>query len=110
MATARIVGSDIKEIRREICARIDQLERDFRLLSIGELGRRADAIRQLAHDNGMASVGGLAAGLGEALSRGGRGAMIRPFVDGMRDAVAGDHQDEASASLYLASVNVRLAG
>ena len=110
MATARSVVPDVEVVQGEICARIDQLERDFRLLSIGELGRRADAIRHLANVNGLGSVAGLAAGLSEALSHGGRDATIRPFVEGMRDAVRCDRQDDASASLYLAAVNVRLAG
>ncbi|MDB5682410.1 MAG: hypothetical protein JWM38_827 [Sphingomonas bacterium] len=80
------------------------------MLSLGELGRRADSIRQLAYSNGLAPVGGLAAGLGEALARGGRGAMIRPYIDGMRDAVRCDRQDDASANSYLAAVGVRFAG
>ncbi len=110
MASARSNVRDSEEVRGEICARIDQLDRDFRLLSIGELGRRADAIRKLAFANGFNPVGRLAAGLGEALARGGRGATVRPFLDGMRDAACGEQQDHASANLYLAAVGVRLAG
>lgn len=110
MASVRTATRDVDEIRREICARIDQLDRDFRLLSIGELGRRADAIRQIAYANGFNPVGGLAAGLAEALAQGGRGATARPFLDGMREAACGDRQDDASANLYLAAVGVRLAG
>ena len=98
------------DVRREICARIDQLERDFRLLSIGELGRRADAIRHVAQTHRLSAVAALAGGLGEALAEGGRGATVRPFLEGMRDAVRGDRQDEASARSYLAAVGVRLAG
>ena len=57
MASAHGTVRDADEVRREICARIDQLDRDFRLLSIGELGRRADAIRQLdAHDDAWANL------------------------------------------------------
>ena len=110
MASMRIVRRDIDEIKREIGARIDQLERDFRLLSIGELARRADAVRHLAHTNDLMPVARLAGGLAEAIARGGRGATIRPFIDGMRDAVRGERQDDDSASSYLAAVGVRLAG
>ena len=110
MASLPIDRREIGDVKCEICARIDQLERDFRLLSVGELGRRADAIRHLAFAHGLTPVGRLAAGLGEALARGGRGATIRPFLDGMRDAVGSERQDDASASSFLAAVGVRLAG
>ena len=110
MAIMRSVQRDLGEVQAEIRARIDQLDRDFRLLSVGELGRRADAIRQLAYGSGLAAVGGLAAGLSEALAKGGRAVTVRPFLDGMRDAVGIDRHDEASASHYLAAVGVRLPG
>jgi len=110
MASMRSDRRDLGDIKSELCARIDQLERDFRLLSVGELSRRADAIRHLAYANGLSPVGGLAAGLCEALSTGGRGATVRPYIDGMRDAVCSDRQDDASANSFLAAVSVRLAG
>jgi len=110
MATVQVARRDLKDVKSEICARIDQLERDFRLLSVGELARRADAIRNLANSYGMMPVGRLAGGLGDALAHGGRGATIHPFVEGMRDAVCSTAQDDDSASRYLAAVNVRLAG
>lgn len=110
MAAVQFARRDLDEVKREICQRIDQLERDFRLLSVGELARRADAIRHLAHGHGLMPVGRLAGGLGDALARGGRGATIRPFVEGMRDAVCAAAQDDATASRYLAAVNLRLAG
>ena len=110
MATMRSDRRDLGDVRSELRARIDQLERDFRLLSVGELGRRADAVRHLAYAHGLTPVGGLAAGLCEALATGGRGATIRPYLDGMRDAVSSERQDDASANSFLAAVGVRLAG
>lgn len=110
MATVRSNWRDLTEVRRELCARIDRLDGDFRLSSAGELGRRADAIRHLAYAHGLKPVGSLAAGLCEALASGGRGATIRPFIDGMRDAVCSEQQDDASARSFLAAVGVRLAG
>jgi hypothetical protein len=110
MLPVRVDRRDIGEVKGELCARIDQLERDFRLLSVGELGRRADAVRHLAYTYDLSPVAGLAAGLCEALASGGRGATIRPYIDGMRDAVCSDRQDDASANSFLAAVSVRLAG
>ena len=40
-------------VHDELCARIAQLDRDFRALSIGELGRRVDAIRKIARTHGL---------------------------------------------------------
>lgn len=94
----------------ELGARIDQIERDFRALSIGELCRRADMVRQLARAHGREPLAQLAGGLRDALARGQRGTAIHPWLDGMRgalDLVAGD---EASTRAFLASVTVRLGG
>jgi hypothetical protein len=115
MVPARIDRQDASDsglsgVKSELCARIDQLERDFRLLSVGELGRRADAVRHIAFANGLSPVAGLASGLCEALAAGGRGATIHPYIEGMRDAVCSDRQDAASANSFLAAVSVRLAG
>ncbi|MGH6780532.1 MAG: hypothetical protein ACREB5_00295 [Sphingomonadaceae bacterium] len=97
-------------VRDEICARIAQLDRDFRLLSVGELGKRVDAIRQIARANGLEPVSRLAAGLGDTLARGGRGPSVRPYLEGLRDAADCEHQDEETARAYLAAVNLRLMG
>jgi len=111
MATACMMdlgGND--PVRGELSARIQQLDRDFRLLSIGELGRRVDAIRHLARANGYEPASRLAGGLGDALARDGRAAMIRPYLDGMREAIVCDPADHTAGDAILASVNVRLVG
>lgn len=111
MATAyRMDEGGGDPIRDELSARISQLDRDFRLLSIGELGRRVDAIRQLARHHGYEPASRLAGGLGDALARDGRAAMIHPYIDGMREAVGCDPADRSAADAFLASVSVRLVG
>ncbi|SNS60456.1 hypothetical protein SAMN06295912_11044 [Sphingomonas laterariae] len=97
-------------VQDEICARIAQLDRDFRLLSVGELRNRVDAIRQIARANGMEPVSRLAAGLGDTLAQGGRSPSVLPFLEGMRDAAGCAHQDEETARAYLAQINLRLIG
>jgi hypothetical protein len=97
-------------IQAELFARISQIERDFRLLSISEIGRRTDAIRQIARAHGFGPASHLAGSLGEALARDGRAAMIRPYLDGMREAVSCDPADAHAGDAILASVSVRLAG
>lgn len=93
----------------ELAQRIAQLDRDFRLLSVGELCRRADAIRQIARAHGREPLARLAGGLGAALAREGRGAAFRPWLDGMRDVLLLDAGDEETARAVLAAVSVRLA-
>lgn len=97
-------------ITDELRARIDQLDRDHRLLSVGELCRRVDAVRNIAEAGRLLPLARLAAGLGEELARQGRGATVRAFTDAMRESIGHDVQDEATARLFLASVGVRLAG
>lgn len=97
-------------IRAELKARIDQLDRDFRLLSLGELGRRTDAIRNIARSNGFDAAAKLAGGLGDSIARDGRAAIVRPYLDGLRDAIECAPGDTRAGDIVLASVSVRLAG
>jgi len=111
MATAyRMSESGDDPVRGELVARIDQLDRDFRLLSLGELGRRIDAIRHVARANGYEPAMRLAGGLADALARDGRAAMIRPYIDGMREAIGCDPRDRGAGDAFLAAVSVRLVG
>lgn len=111
MAQPQRIETPVDEtVREELCCRIAQLNRDFRRLSVNELCRRVEAIRQIARANRLEPVSRLAAGLGDTLGRGGRDASVRPYLDGMRDAIGCEPQDEETARAYLAAVNLRLAG
>lgn len=92
----------------ELGQRVEQIARDLRLLSIGELGRRADAIRGLAQLHGMTPVARIAGGLADALAIDGRGAMVRSYCDALRDMLAGDPYDASAGDAFLAAVSVRL--
>jgi len=111
MATAyqreEVAGDPVKS---ELSARIDQLDRDFRLLSLGEVGRRVDTFRNLARRHGYEPASRLAGGLGDALARDGRAAMIRPYLNGMREAIGCDPNDRSAGDALLASISVRLIG
>lgn len=108
MATA--APDDGMTMKQELRARIDQLDRDARLLSVGELGRRVDAVRNIATATRLLPLARLAGALGDALAREGRAAVVRNWTDAMRESISHDAQDEATAGLFLASVSVRLAG
>ena len=109
LATVIKNGSGL-DMRSELRARIDQIDRDFRLLSVGELGRRIDAIRRMALDKGLRAAARLAGGMSDAVARDGRAAMIHPYVEGLREAIDCDPQDETTGDAILASVNVKLVG
>jgi hypothetical protein len=48
--------------------------------------------------------------MSDALARDGRAAMIHPYVEGLREAIACDPDDERAGDAILASVSVRLVG
>src|ERR1044072_4811780 len=103
MATAHGVEDGTNNpLRGELSARIVQLHPVFRLLSVGEIARRADAIRQLAQRHAFGPASRLAGGLADALARDGRAAIVRPYLDGMRDAIACDPNDTAAGDALLA--------
>lgn len=109
MATAYRADRGL-DIRTELRARIDQIDRDFRLLSLGELGRRIDAVRRMAVERGLRAAARLAGGMSDAVARDGRAAMIHPYVEGLREAIDCDPDDEHAGDAILASVSVRLVG
>lgn len=94
----------------ELLARIDRLSQEFTRLTLSDLSIRIDALRSLAKAGGHHPASVLAGGLSDALARDGRAAIVRPYLDGMRDAMACDRQDKDIASLFLATIGVRLAG
>ncbi|PTQ10950.1 hypothetical protein CLG96_11275 [Sphingomonas oleivorans] len=91
-------------------ARIDALERDFRILAPTELGRRVNALHRLARTAGLEPAATLAAGLADAVARHGRGAMIMPYLAGLREAACCEPSDSRAGDILLATIGVRLAG
>lgn len=109
-SAARLHTQDPESMRDELSARIDQLQRDFRLLSVGELCYRADMIRHIASAEQLEAVRRLAIGLRETIAAGGRGIAVQPWFEAMREAVDLPAQDDATARTFLAAVSTRLAG
>ena len=48
--------------------------------------------------------------LRDALARDGRGTQIAPWTTAMRESIAQDAQDEATAAIWVAAIGSRLAG
>jgi hypothetical protein len=108
MATAAPIHD--ASLTDELNARIDQLDRDARLLSIGELCRRVDAVRNIAAAARLLPLARLAAALRDTLARDGRGTQVAAWTTAMRESIGQDAQDEATAATWVAAVGSRLAG
>lgn len=96
-------------VRSDICKRVDELSRDYQRLSVSEIVRRADMLRQLGWQHGLEAVRRLAGGLTDAVSRDGRAAIIPTYLQSLRDAALCDSRDARTSELLMAAVSVRLA-
>lgn len=104
MASAQRIDDRLDpHVHTELCARVAQLDRDFRLLSVGELCRRVEAIRLIADAHGLGDAGRVAADLRLALENGGRNPAIRPHLDRMCDAIGCERPEPTMAYRYLSS-------
>lgn len=97
-------------IRAGLCDRIDRIAEELPHLDLDQLCTGIDDIRRIALDYGMAPVAQIARGLECALAEAGRGAMILPWLDTMRDACGCERCDDEASAAYLAAINIRMAG
>ena len=97
-------------VRADLCVKLDALE--AKLAARGPIGAsvEAGAIAGLASEYGLLPVQRLAEGLAVALSGGGRGAAVGPWIERLRDSIGCESVDEQAGATWLASVMVRLAG
>jgi hypothetical protein len=98
------------QVRGGLCDRIDRIARELPHLSLGQLCTGIDDIRRTALDYGLDPLAQLARGLESALADAGRGTMILPWLDTMRDAAGCERLDAEAGSIYLASLNIRMTG
>ncbi|HEX8446987.1 MAG TPA: hypothetical protein VF649_10275 [Sphingomonas sp.] len=110
MATAYTqMNVDDVSIASRLCSRIAGLEAELPTLSLDRLMQRVGEIRGTARLHGLTAVAGVAAELASAVERDGRAALIRPYLDGLREACGCSPGDENAVHALLASINVRLA-
>jgi hypothetical protein len=100
----------IKLVRTDLHGRLDALE--MCLTMRGPLGtaEQAAAIVAIATEYGLTSVQRLAEGLTVALSAGGRGAAVGPWMERLREAIDSPAAHDGQETTWLASVFSRLAG
>ena len=99
-----IAVDTLLQIRATLCDSIDRIARDLPHLSIDQLCDGIDEIRRTALAHGMAR------GLESALADAGRGTMILPWLDTMRDACGCERCDDEASAAYLAAINIRMTG
>ena len=99
-----------ESVREQLTVRIGQLDAFIRSKRPNDLAREIDAIRTIAHLNGMRPAVAVAQALEMALARGERGPLIHGWVAILRDAVTSDRHDDAACDTYRAACSVRLFG
>ena len=103
-----------ESVREQLAVRIGKLDAVMRSKprrdTASDLAREIDAIRTIAHLNGMRPAVAVAQALEMALARGERGPLIYGWVAILRDAVTSDRHDDAACDTYRAACSVRLFG
>ena len=97
-------------IKVELVARIGRIGARVGIDRPADLAREIDAVRVLAHRNGMRPAVTVAHALEMGLARGETGPLIRAWIDLLRDAVGGDRHDDAACDSYRAACAVRMFG
>ena len=101
---------DIGAIKAELAARIAELDGRAGRSRACELAPEVDAIRVIAHRNGLNPAVTVAHFLDSALARGEHGPLVHGWLALLGDAVASERQDVAACETFAAACSVRLAG
>ncbi len=101
---------DIDGVKADLAARITALDVKAPYARACELASDVDAIRAIAHRNGLNPAVTVAHFLDSALSRGEHGALVHGWLSVLRDAVTSERQDLAACDSFAAACSVRLAG
>lgn len=99
--------STITGIRAELALRIAALDAANGRAGAAQLASDLDAVRRIAHANGLFPAVTVAQALESALARGERGPMIAGWIDILRDAVGSDRHDASACDTYAAAGSVR---
>ncbi|WP_298675773.1 hypothetical protein [uncultured Sphingomonas sp.] len=98
----------------EDCAEI-RTQLTQRIIAIGQrrgtagIAQEIDAIRRIAHRNGMLPTVTVAHLLESALARGECGALVRDWLALLGEAVHSERQDDATCHAFAAACQVRFA-
>ena len=107
--TINVIG-DLDGVKADLAARIAALDVKAPYARACDLACDVDAIRAIAHRNGLNPAVTVAHFLDSALSRGEHGALVHGWLSVLYDAVASERQDVAACDSFAAACSVRLAG
>ena len=101
---------ELDAVRAELASRLAAIDVRAPYARSCELAPDVDAIRVIAHRNGLNPAVTVAHFLDSALSRGEHGALVHGWLSLLGDAVASERQDLAACDTFAAACSVRLAG
>jgi hypothetical protein len=103
-------NEDLGAVKADLAARIAALDVRAPYARACELAPDVDAIRAIAHLNGLNPAVTVAHFLDSALSRGEHGPLVHGWLSVLSDAIASERQDVAACDAFAAACSVRLAG
>ena len=103
-------GSGLGEVKADLAARIAAIDVRAPYTQARELAPEIDAIRVIAHRNGLNPVVTVAHFVDSALSRGEHGALVHGWLSILGDAIVSERQDVQACHAFAAACSVRLAG
>ena len=101
--------TDLADVKAELAARIAAIDGRAPYVAARDLAGEVDAIRLIAHRNGLNPAVTVAHFLDWALARGERGVLLHGWLAMLGEAVASDRQDVAACDAFAAACSVRLA-
>ena len=101
---------DMGAVKADLTARIAAIDVRAPYSRPCDIASEVDAIRVIAHTNGLNPAVTVAHFVDSALSRGEHGALVHGWLSILRDAVGSDRQDVQACHAFAAACSVRLAG
>ncbi len=101
-----MIEREVMEIRAELARRVDAVNARG---GDAAMAREVDAIRRIAHCNGMLPAVTVAHLLESALARGEHGALVQDWLAMLGEAVRSDRQDAATSDAFAAACQVRFS-
>ncbi|WP_235535159.1 hypothetical protein [Sphingomonas sp. Leaf339] len=102
--------TDLDAVRADLNIRIAAIDVRAPYARAREIAPDVDAIRVIAHRNGLNPAVTVAHFLDSALSRGECGALVHGWLSLLVDAIGSDRQDVAACETFAAACSVRLSG
>ncbi|KQS48413.1 hypothetical protein ASG20_15090 [Sphingomonas sp. Leaf198] len=111
-AAGHAVGriDDMIAVKADLAARIAAIDVRAPYARPCDIAAEVDAIRVIAHSNGLNPAVTVAHFVDSALSRGEHGALVHGWLGILRDAVGCERQDVQACHAFAAACSVRLAG